>query len=248
VTSDDHDDPKLRSMRAVWLQMRDEDPPAGGLSELLAAARAKADTMAAAEPSWWQRLVAMLRRPPVFALATVMIVLGGALLIGRRIEPAASPPPRLETRSSDEPIAGRAQSTEHLASPPPVLDREIPTAPLAHPHGNVAHSAPPPESPPPLEMSHSDPGATADVETASGEADGRAGMKSSMNGEVPAAPPTAQTDSTEPLDQLRRQCDTAARRGDCAAVRAMVERIERSDRSFRARVVKDSPVAKCLAK
>jgi hypothetical protein len=50
-----------------------------------------------------------------------------------------------------------------------------------------------------------------------------------------------------PLAQLYQQCESAARRGDCVAVRLMVGRIAKTDRSYRARVAKDSPVAKCLA-
>jgi hypothetical protein len=82
VTDRDDDDPQLTSLRAVWLNMPDEDPPERGLAELMAAARVKADEMA--RPSWWQRLVALLRRPPVLALATVLVLLGGAVFIGQR--------------------------------------------------------------------------------------------------------------------------------------------------------------------
>ncbi|HEY6179302.1 MAG TPA: hypothetical protein VIX73_32835, partial [Kofleriaceae bacterium] len=60
----ERDDPQLRAMRAVWLEMRDEEPAAGGLADLLAAARVKAEAMQP-RPSWWQRLLASLRRPPV---------------------------------------------------------------------------------------------------------------------------------------------------------------------------------------
>lgn len=82
---DQLDDASLRSMRAVWLSMRDEEPPAAGMSALLAAAREKAEQMRA-EPSWWQRVVAQLRRPPVLAFATVMILIGGAVLVTRSSE------------------------------------------------------------------------------------------------------------------------------------------------------------------
>jgi hypothetical protein len=51
--------------------------------------------------------------------------------------------------------------------------------------------------------------------------------------------------STE-LSRLHQQCETAARRGDCPAVRQLVERITRADRGYRGRIAKDSAVAKCL--
>jgi hypothetical protein len=47
--------------------------------------------------------------------------------------------------------------------------------------------------------------------------------------------------------RLHRQCETAARRGDCPAVKQLVERITRTDRGYRGRIAKDSAVAKCLA-
>ena len=79
---DDIDDASLKSMRAVWLSMRDEEPPAAGMSALMAAAAQKADQMRA-EPSWWQKLFAQLRRPPALAFATVMLLIGGAVLVTR---------------------------------------------------------------------------------------------------------------------------------------------------------------------
>jgi hypothetical protein len=44
-------------MRSVWLSMRDEDPPDGGLVDLLAAARETAATMQG-KPPLRQRLLA----------------------------------------------------------------------------------------------------------------------------------------------------------------------------------------------
>ena len=49
------------------------------------------------------------------------------------------------------------------------------------------------------------------------------------------------------LAQLYKQCESAASRGDCAAVRRIVDQITRTDRGYRDRFAKDSPVAKCLA-
>jgi hypothetical protein len=87
---DADDDPQLKSLRAVWLSMPDEEPPERGLAELMAAARVKAEQMA--KPSLWQRISALLRRPPVLALATVLVLIGGAVFIGQRRDKLASEP------------------------------------------------------------------------------------------------------------------------------------------------------------
>jgi hypothetical protein len=80
---DEADDPIMRSMRSVWVSMRDEDPPTKGLTELLAAARTKAEEMQPKE-SWWRRTLATLVRPPVLALATVVVLVGGTVVITKR--------------------------------------------------------------------------------------------------------------------------------------------------------------------
>jgi hypothetical protein len=63
--------------------------------------------------------------------------------------------------------------------------------------------------------------------------------------EVPAEaadePPTA-----DQLARLYRQCEAAARRGDCAEVRRKLGRIMQADRSYRARAARDAAMAKCL--
>jgi hypothetical protein len=123
VTSSDsdddrEDDPGLRSMRAVWLSMRDEEPPSSGLASLLAAARAKAVEMQPKEP-WWRRAMASLRRPPVLALATVVVLLGGAVLISSRRE-AMDAMPRVEQEQLATNRAGGASQPEASAT----LERE----------------------------------------------------------------------------------------------------------------------------
>ena len=50
----DDDDPQLRSLRAVWVTMREEEPSDRGLAALMAAARTQADALKPT-PSWWQR-------------------------------------------------------------------------------------------------------------------------------------------------------------------------------------------------
>jgi hypothetical protein len=167
---------QLRAMRAVWLEMREEDPPDGGLVDLLAAARANAGTMRA-RPTLWQRVLAGLRRPPALAFATVVVIVGGAVLfIGR----------------------GKGMRAEHAAG-----------------------------------SSGPGPPAWVEVEAVPGR---RAGIQ-----RAPARSRQAE------LEEMYRQCESAARRGDCATVRQMVGRIAKTDRSYRARIVKQAAVARCLA-
>lgn len=149
----DPDDAQLRSLRAVWLAMPDEDPPERGLGELMAAARVKADAMA--KPSLWQRIARLLRRPPVLALATVVVFLGGAILIGNRTKDASEAPPagakpsapQLEQRATDDQAgagsAAAAGSGEAVKAPeivterPPMPEQQTPGGP----------PPPPPERP-----------------------------------------------------------------------------------------------------
>jgi hypothetical protein len=49
------------------------------------------------------------------------------------------------------------------------------------------------------------------------------------------------------IDQLVRQCQAAASRGDCAAAKSIAARIAKDDaEAYRARVVKDAAIARCL--
>jgi hypothetical protein len=345
-------DPKLRAMRAVWLTMRDEEPPDRGLAELLAAARGAAETMRG-RPTLWQRLVAGLRRPPALALATVMVLVGGAVILGRRgvdvPAPAASsgapglevapPAPRKESgpdlRKAEavaEPDGSADGSADGTAKVELALERrgaadgsmkvELASKPLRPGSGKAASANA--SSPPPSVVVIPDRARAADGSPASGAAsgvtsgaalkdtgvleagavahetprmadaprstatatDGRpsrplpastrepAGPSEDLDGaagvanEPPPPPPIAEAEATKKadrseaagaghdkqqaapavsLEQLYKQCASAARRGDCAAVRLMVGRIKKSDRSYRTRVAKDAAVAKCLA-
>ncbi len=110
---DELDDPALRSMRAMWISMRDEEPPAAGLAELLAAARVKAEEMRPREP-WWRRIAVALRRPPVLALATAVVLLGGAVVIGARRE-AFDAMPRIEGQPAGGGEAAAAKLEQAMA-------------------------------------------------------------------------------------------------------------------------------------
>lgn len=110
--ADEGEDGGLRAMRSVWLSMRDEEPPAAGLAELMAAARAKATELAPAP--WWRRALAGLRRPPVMALATALVVLGGGAFVATRVKHEAAMP---VARSQDQVAReGRAASDDQAAS------------------------------------------------------------------------------------------------------------------------------------
>jgi hypothetical protein len=124
VTDDGDADDGMKSLRAVWLSMPDEEPPERGFAELMAAARVKADEMA--RPSLWERIVATLRRPPVLALATVTVLVGGAVMIGRNkddleVRPETKEPATMETNvetiapSAAPPIEEAAQGSAAAA-------------------------------------------------------------------------------------------------------------------------------------
>jgi hypothetical protein len=100
---DDAPDDQLTAMRAVWLSMRDEEPPSGGLDALLAAARTKAAELQPA-PSWWQRVAAGLRRPPVFAFATALVLVAGAVIVEHNVKRSE---PELAS-TTEAPASGRA--------------------------------------------------------------------------------------------------------------------------------------------
>lgn len=118
ANEDPENDPLLRSMRSVWLGMRDEEPPQRGLAELMAAARAQADVMKPKE-SWWRKSLALLVRPPVLAAATVLVVVGGAVALNRR--GAEAPAPMVES----ELTAKAAPKQEPVEPPRDVAKKEL---------------------------------------------------------------------------------------------------------------------------
>ena len=111
---DPDDDPQLRSLRAVWLSLPEEEPPERGLAELMAAARAKAEIMA--RPAWWRRVLDVLRRPPVLALATVIVLIGGAVLVGKEKD-------AIEVESRPAAVTGSAPAAPSTGSGSATNDR-----------------------------------------------------------------------------------------------------------------------------
>jgi hypothetical protein len=250
------DDAQLRSLRAVWLAMPDEDPPERGLDQLLAAARTKAGEMASstevpaagsnkmpateATPSWWERFVAGFRRPPMLALATVLVLAAGVAVIGNRqmssapsgTAPTQSVPPSQEEVSTQR----REQESLKQEAPPPPADEH---------NAVVAPRVPGPEN--------------AQRGSASGFAEG---TKDSANvqqqdaitatgaaGEGKVVAIDAGTDRTSDAtkQKLLDAAKTAAARGDCGSARSVARQLEKEDASYyRLRVVPDPGIADCL--
>jgi len=245
VTEDDADADttgQLRAMRSVWLSMRDEDPPDGGLVDLLSAARAKAATMRA-QPTLRQRLAAWVRRPPALAFATVVVLVGGAVLVLGRSS---------GHRSSDL-AAGSSGAITDRALPAEVLVRrsDVAASPAKEDVPAVARTAvaaPTTAAVPtvPLEGATSRTvarGADGDTTTAK-----TASREEIVAGRARLVDEESEGPGRKQLEQLVAQCSSAARRGDCAAVRTMFRKIAETDRSYRARVAKDAAVARCLAR
>lgn len=263
---DEIDDASLSSMRSVWLSMRDEEPPAAGMSALMAAAAAKATELRAEQPSWWQRALAQLRRPPALAFATVLLLVGGAVLVTRnedtmKVEETATPELRVQDRVV-EPVA------------PPVAGNDAPVteAPPADPPKNVTEAKPRPKAKAPRkdvkmtfdgdEVGPNEPsrderfeedkpapvtsaGGTS-VETAPGMV-GPEGKKSSPRPPVETQTTLSDAPAATPREQLARQAESAATRGDCAAVRAIAARLRSQDEAFfKVRLGKNTAVTKCL--
>lgn len=140
---DEHDDDQLKSLRAVWLEMRDEDPPSGGLDALMAAAHSQAKVMGAtAKPPWWKVLV----RPPVLAFASVALVVGGVWLIGHHDTRALVEVPSTPGDSATLPVPPAVQRVEPPPPPPPpsIVKKPI-TSPMEHAQRDAAGGARAPE-------------------------------------------------------------------------------------------------------
>lgn len=260
--ADADDDPELRSLRAVWVTMReqDEEPSDRGLAALMSAAREKASTMAPEpSPTWWQRMVSVLRRPPVLALATVTVLLGGALLIGQHgkaiepasapLAPARAPQEKAEAAPSPVPAPGAAPSSAAIAAPETTSVAPAQRKPLAPPpkrarrvvedapvvaHGGDVRSDKAAEAPAPVD----------DVSVGGETAPATATMATQPRSQPTSNAPVAPMPS---IDQLVKQCEMAAARGDCRAVRRFAAEIAKSDPgAYKTRVTRSSSLAHCL--
>lgn len=138
---DEHDDDQLKSLRAVWLEMRDEDPPSGGLDALMAAAHSQAKMMAVtAKPPWWKVLV----RPPALAFASLALVAGGVWLIGHHDTRSLVEVPSTSGESAALPVPPAVQHVEPPPPPAPIVKKPI-TSTVEHAQRNAAGGARSPE-------------------------------------------------------------------------------------------------------
>jgi len=225
--ADEHDDdPDSGSLRHVFSEMRavDEDPPARGLAELMAAARAHAPTPV----PWWQRIAHALRQPPALAVASIVILIGGALVISR----------------PDATIEEVAPTTRSNVAPTAIPPRGPSTPPQDERRAKAAVT-PKDMTPPPR------PRATP---SAAGESAGHLQAPSSENRAVPPSwlgahsnPEQESAPSQLGLQQLSEKAALAATRGDCEAAKALATRVAAQDPAYyRDHVASDAAVAKCL--
>jgi len=270
------DDPILRSMRSVWVSMRDEEPSSRGLTDLLAAARVKAEQLQLHEP-WWRRAFAVLRRPPVLAMASVVVLVGGSLLIHLRESEIAVRDHVTTSTSPDQALPGpllapvppgRAES----AAPPVTA-----AAPEAFPGGAPSPASPASPAPGrprpkrdrgrPVEPLR-EPEATlglsesAPIEPAAGPPMAGLTIATDEPAPSPSAPPPpttarslkAATDDGDAnlrrgasIELLVKQAELAAARSDCPAVRATANQIKKLDAAaYKARLESQSAIARCL--
>jgi len=291
-----HDDPMLRQMRAVWLSMRDEEPPQSGLSALLVAAREKAEQMRPKQ-SLWSRFLAGMRRPPVLALATVVVLLGGAIALTTRsdslevndsddkrmkapampspVQPPAEPPTTATVPADQGELqkAGDETRTPPVAQEAPPARERPPTPPRQRPNTATAKPVRPPAASPDrgfggdgvagrLEQAPPQPAPPPPAKAGEKKSEGKLSIATDddatpRNEPAPAGAPMEDASATAEAPkqqaqqpaaaQLVQQCETAATRGDCAAVRVIAERIRKLDGAiYRDRVQKNAAIARCL--
>lgn len=255
---DDLDDSALHSMRAVWVSMRDEDPPAAGLAELLAAARTKAEAMQPREP-WWRRALGTLRRPPVLALASVVVLIGGAVWIaGRRDElqavRAGDPAPGDVVTSSESrrtPAIAPANDAEFYGAPSGATEKgkedqkldgaTRPTAPArppaSAPRPRLQRPIAPPPPPPEPAMTAPATGEAAQggVQQQDDRADDRGGAPAAPPPSAPIAPQASPSNEERGgASAPAQQIDQLAKQLETAAARGDCATVRSLDARIRA--------------
>lgn len=234
MADEDPDDPQLKSLRAVWLAMRDsdEEPPDSGVSALMAAARSQASMMAAAKAPWWKRMFEQLRRPPVLALASLLVVIGVGVVLTSHHD-------ALEKAPTTAPV-------QEKELPPANLDvggaATLPTAPGPaqddQPHDKKALDGEPPvhrhlTSPTRTSAGKAaTPSVRSDPEPAFQTGEGQA-----ADAKIDAKAPKTEAATPVPpsrvlVDQLAAQAKQAAQRGDCENAKAIATRIAGQDAAY----------------
>ena len=215
------DDEHLKSLRQVWLSMRDEDPPASGLDALMAAARSHVEVLA--KPTLWQRIIATLRQPPVLAFATVVVLIGGVVLVTRHddvLERAPTAPAVIET---DKPAP--VNLGVHGAPPvmqPPRIETTTGNQEVVTPRSVPQHHVTPSRKE--AAKASTSNGFTADPDATQGGATLEA---------APSADAKKDESPNEVLvEQLASQAHSAVTRGDCETARSIGARIARQDASY----------------
>lgn len=269
----DPDDDGLKSLRAVWLSLPDEDPPERGFADLMAAARVKADEMAA-QPSWWDRFVALMRRPQVLALATIVLLIGGGVIISQKQEqleaPATETQPATVDRASDmehDKDSRESGAPGSAAIAAPALQVEAPAAEPAPAldemrakgsTGRATKEPPPPPrvaKPKAVTTQPKKAGLKADTGSMGGDMAEvqdstvlRDEGKQAVESTVTSGATRTRGDRAEPtVKQLHTQAREAAARGDCEAVRLLAKKIARQDAPYyRASIAPDQALATCL--
>ncbi len=204
MADESDDDDQYKSLRAVWLEMRDEAPPQRGLDALMAAAHSQAKMMAVAKPPWWKWFV----RPPVLAFATLMLLVGGVWIV---------------MRHDDKVLEPSTEDTTPAAAP------TAPISPTVQ-HGEVApeEKAAPPRTVNPTSRGHVMPEHVKQLQKA--PAAGTLGMAPDQNDQ--AAAPATDENRRINVDQLEHQVEAAAARNDCEIAKAIAARIAKQDSAY----------------
>lgn len=234
MADEDPDDPQLKSLRAVWLSMRDsdEDPPDSGVSALMAAARSQASMMAAAKAPWWKRMFEQLRRPPVLALASLVVVIGIGVVLASHHDAMEKAPTTAPVQEKELPHANVDVGGAATLPPPPERAKDDEVHDKKAPDGELQvhrHLTPP---------AHTSAGRAATTPAQSDPRPEPAFQAGEGGQALDANSPKTETATPAPppsrvlVDQLAAQAKKAAQRGDCENAKAIATRIAGQDAAY----------------
>ena len=232
---EDDEDPQLKSLRQVWLSMRDEAPPTRGLDALMAAARSHVEVLA--KPTLWQRIVAALRRPPMLALATVMILIGGVVIFTRHSDELEKAPTAPSTLPDQSKPAQRDLELHSSPATPPTVKLAVPADPadkeVQHPHAVTRPTTTTTGRSHETRTMTDDGFATGQNHDAMPHPTGHATMSGAGEDKLDAKKDAKAPVPNEVLvEQLATQARSAVTRGDCETARSIGARIARQDASY----------------